>query len=585
MIDYLRISGLGVIDEAEVALSQGFVAVTGETGAGKTMVMTALDLLFGGRANPAIIRPGAGRAEVEAGIRAADPAAIAEQYDVVLDDGLLLVGRSVGEQRSRAWLGGRAVPAALLAELGDELVVRHGQNDQRRLASARHRRHLLDRYAGPDHLAALERFGAAVDELRAATAELQALRDRDRETAQRAEVLRHGVAEIEAAGLTPGEDEELRNELRRLEHAVELRQALGEAYLALREHDTLSAESAVGMAQQVLERGAEHDTALAPIAEGLAQAQAIIGDAASAIAGHLGDLDADPRRLDALQERRALITSLQRKYGDTIEQVLAWAEDASQQLAALDSAEERLGLLQARREQCSARVVEQGLMIGATRAAAARRLGDAVTAELASLALPNAVVSLQVSVAEDEAGVLLPDGRRATLRRDGFDDVDLLFEAHPGAPPRPIEQGASGGELSRVMLALEVALAGANPVPVFVFDEVDAGIGGRAAVEVGRRLAMLAASAQVIVVTHLPQVAAFADQHIVVRKQPDGLVTASSVVCLDAADRRRELARMMAGQDDSASALAHAEELIDLAALERRRREAGTSASRGGPGR
>ena len=224
-------------------------------------------------------------------------------------------------------------------------------------------------------------------------------------------------------------------------------------------------------------------------------------------------------------------------------------------------------------------------MIGATRAAAARRLGDAVTAELASLALPNAVVSLQVSVAEDEAGVLLPDGRRATLRRDGFDDVDLLFEAHPGAPPRPIEQGASGGELSRVMLALEVALAGANPVPVFVFDEVDAGIGGRAAVEVGRRLAMLAASAQVIVVTHLPQVAAFADQHIVVRKQPDGLVTASSVVCLDAADRRRELARMMAGQDDSASALAHAEELIDLAALERRRREAGTSASRGGPGR
>jgi DNA repair protein RecN (Recombination protein N) len=569
MIEYLSIRGLGVIEEAHLALSRGLVAVTGETGAGKTMITSALDLLFGGRANPGLIRPGQERATVEAGIRPPDPAALPGSDDLEFDDGLLLIGRSVGEQRSRAWLAGRGVPASLLAELGDELVVRHGQNDQRRLASGRYRRALLDRYAGEEHLAAVADLGERVDQLRALEAELLALRSQDREAAQRAELLRHGLDEIEAAQPLPGEDDDLRNELRRLEHAVDLRESLGEAYRLLRDQEEYSTEATVAAAERLVGRSAIHDESLAPLVEELGQAGALIADTASAIAAHIDGLAVDPHRLDVVQQRLALLKALQRKYGDSIEEVLRWADDAATQLAALDTSEERLSALAARRTAVMAEVVAQASALSRARQAAAARLGETVTAELAALALPHATLSVDVTVAPDREGIALPDGRRVMLRRDGFDDVDLQFVAHPGSPPAPIETGASGGELSRVMLALEVTLAGANPVPVFVFDEVDAGIGGQAAVEVGRRLSRLAADAQVIVVTHLPQVAAFADQHIAVRKASDGRVTASSIEVLDAADRARELARMMTGLADSSTALAHAEELIDLASPDR----------------
>ncbi len=568
MIDSLRIRGLGVIAEADVDLAPGLVVVTGETGAGKTMVTTALDLLFGGRAHPGLIRSGADRASVEAAIRLPDPSALPGADDYELEDGLLLVGRSVGEQRSRAWLAGRGVPAALLAEIGDELVVRHGQNDQRRLADARYRRNLLDRYAGAEHLAAVAAFGRTVDRLRQLDEEIRALRQQDRESAQRADLLRHGVAEIEAAQPQPREDEQLRNELRRLEHAVDLRQALGEAYEVLREQEG-SAESAVATAQHLLARSVQHDAELAALVEALEQAGVIIADTASAVAAHADGLDADPRLLDELQQRVAQLTALRRKYGDTIDDVLRWARDAAAQLESLDTAEERLADLAAQRETALQAAVAEGSRLSATRRAAAARLSAAATEELHALALPHATLSVGITVAEDPAGVALPDGRRVALRRDGFDDVDMLFAPHPGAREAPIERGASGGELSRVMLALEVALAGASPTPVFVFDEVDAGIGGLAAVEVGRRLARLAASAQVIVVTHLPQVAAFADQHVQVHKASDGQVTATSITALAPQDRARELARMMTGLQDSSSALAHAEELIDLAAAER----------------
>jgi DNA repair protein RecN (Recombination protein N) len=568
MIEYLRISGLGVIAEADLALSRGLVAVTGETGAGKTMITSALDLLFGGRANPGLIRPGADRATVEAGIRPPDPSTLPNAEDFELEEGLLLIGRSLGEQRSRAWLAGRGVPASLLAELGDDLVVRHGQNDQRRLASGRYRRALLDRYAGEEHLAAVATFAERVEQLRALEAELLALRSQDRAAAQRADLLRHGLAEIEAAQPLPGEEDELRNELRRLEHAVDLRESLGQAYHLLREQEDHSAEATIAAAERLVGRGALHDESLAPLAEELGQAGTLIADAAAAIGAHIDGLAVDPHRLDEVQQRLGLLKSLQRKYGDSIEEVLRWADEAAAQLAALDTSEERLAALSSQRSAVLDAVVAQGVALSRARRDAAARLTAAVTGELAALALPHASLSVEVATAEDRDGVALPDGRRARLRQDGFDDIDLVFVAHPGSPPTPIESGASGGELSRVMLALEVALAGANPVPVFVFDEVDAGIGGHAAVEVGRRLARLAAGAQVIVVTHLPQVAAFADQHIAVRKTSDGRVTASGIESLEPGDRARELARMMTGLADSATALAHAEELIDLASRE-----------------
>lgn len=569
MIEYLRINDLGVIASAAVELRPGLVALTGETGAGKTMVMTALDLLFGGRANPALIRVGADRAEVEAGIRVAQGSELLAQLEAELDDGTLIVGRSVGTARSRAWLAGRGVPAATLADLGDDLVVRHGQNDQRRLASAAFRRRLLDRFAGDAAQHLLATHQAGYDLVRGLQEELARLRESDRDIAQRGDLLRHGLAEIEAADPQPGEDEALANEARRLTNVEDVRSAVAAAYDALRGAEEFTAEQAISAAAHAVAAAQRHDEALGEAAGSLAEAGALVADTASTLAAYLSDLDADPQRLDAVQQRRADLRTLQRKYGDTLDEVLEWAHRAAAELDGLDSSAQRIEALQQRLATAQQELAVTAAALHQVREAAAERLGAAVTCELSALALPHASVRIAVSPAPDPDGLLLPDGTRVALRRDGCDEVDLLFVGHAGAPARPIGEGASGGELSRVMLALEVSLAEANPVPVFVFDEVDAGIGGRAAVEVGRRLAALGRSAQVIVVTHLPQVAAFADQHIVVRKQPDGQVTASSVVTLDPAEQQRELARMLAGLDDSASAMAHAAELIDLAERDR----------------
>jgi DNA repair protein RecN (Recombination protein N) len=574
MIEYLRITDLGVIASAHVELAPGFVAVTGETGAGKTMVMTALDLLFGGKPNPAVVRAGAERATVEAGLRVVQVPEVVADLEAV-EDGLLLVSRSVGGARSRAWVGGRGVPAAVLAELGDELVIRHGQNDQRRLAHAAHRRRLLDRFAGPSAEPLLAACAAAHDELRALQAEHAELAAADRTAAQRADLLRHGVAEIDAAAPEAGEEEALRAELSRLSNVVDLRIAAEAAYEALRGADEGSAEAGLAAAGARLDQAARSDPALEPLSAALAQAAALAADVASDLASYAARLEADPQRLDAVQHRLGLLRGLQRKYGDTLAEVLDWARDAAGQLAVLDTAEDRLAHLQRRIAGAQERAARAALALSEARAAAARRLTDAVNAELAALALPDAALVVEVVQVESPQGLPLPDGRRVLVRRDGADDVAFRFAAHPGAAPLPIGEGASGGELSRVMLALEVALAGANPVPVLVFDEVDAGIGGRAAVEVGRRLAALARSAQVIVVTHLPQVAAFADQHVVVRKDRLGQVTASSVVSLQPQEQQREVARMLAGLDGSDSAMAHAAELIDLAAQERERSAAG----------
>ena len=569
MIEYLRIRDLGVIEEAALELGPGLVAITGETGAGKTMIMSALDLLFGGKPNPAQIRHGAQRAEVEAGL-AVDPTS-ATLPDVAADveDGTLIIGRSLRAQRSRAWLAGRGVPAGLLAELGDELVVRHGQNDQRRLANAGFRRRLLDRYAGAAAAAALDAQRAAFDHHRAAGEALAGVLRSDRESAQRADLLRHGLAEIESFAPEPEEDTSLRSEAQRLMNIGQVRESVAAAYEALRGADGFAAESGVATAHQALASAAQHDEALQPWLDLLQETQTLLGEAAGGLEAYLSDLDADPARLDWVQQRLAALRTLQRKYGDTVTDILAWGAAAAQELDALDTSAERIDQLQAAEQQAAAALSEASAALSGVRQAAAQRLSAAVTAELSALALPDASIDVQVSQPPDEAGLQLSDGRRVAVRRDGSDEVALRFVPHPGAPALPIGEAASGGELSRVMLALEVALAGANPVPVFVFDEVDAGIGGRAAVEVGRRLAALGRTAQVLVVTHLPQVAAFADQHIVVSKSPAGGVTASSVVVLDAAEQQAELARMLSGLEESATAVAHAAELIDLAERER----------------
>ncbi|MCP3760541.1 DNA repair protein RecN [Streptomyces sp. TBY4] len=574
----MRIRSLGVIDDAVVELSPGFTAVTGETGAGKTMVVTSLGLLLGGRADPALVRIGAKAAVVEGRIvmRPDAPAALrAEEAGAELDDGALLISRTVSaEGRSRAHVGGRAVPVGLLAELADDLVAVHGQTDQQGLLRPARQRQALDRYAGDAVAVPLEKYAAAHRRLRAVAGELEEITTRARERAQEADLLRFGLDEIAAVEPVAGEDAELAAEAERLGHAESLSSAAQVAHAALagnvEDPEGVDAGALVAGAHRALESVRSHDPALGALAERIGELGILLGDVAGELAGYADDLDADPLRLAAVEERRAALTQLIRKYGsagdagNTVDSVLEWAERGSVRLLELDGDDERIDELTAERDGLRLELSALAQALTDARGEAATRFASAVTEELASLAMPHARVSIDVRQTEDPEGVEV-GGRLVAYGPSGVDEVELLLAPHPGAQPRPIAKGASGGELSRVMLAVEVVFAGSDPVPTYLFDEVDAGVGGKAAVEVGRRLAKLAKSAQVVVVTHLPQVAAFADRQLLVEKTNDGSVTRSGVTVLEGEDRIRELSRMLAGHEDSASARAHAEELLAAA--------------------
>ncbi|MGX1973472.1 DNA repair protein RecN [Streptomyces kronopolitis] len=572
----MRIRSLGVIDDAVVELSPGFTAVTGETGAGKTMVVTSLGLLLGGRADPALVRIGAKSAVVEGRISVAAhaPAAVrAEEAGAELDDGALLISRTLSaEGRSRAHVGGRSVPVGLLAELADDLVAVHGQTDQQGLLRPARQRQALDRYAGDAVAVPLAKYTAAHRRLRAVATELDELTTRARERSQEADLLRFGLDEIAAAEPLPGEDTELAAEAERLGHAEALASAATVAHAALagnpEDPEGVDATTLVAGAHRALEAVRSHDQDLATLAERLGEIGILMADVAGELASYADGLDADPLRLAAVEERRAALNHLTRKYGQDITAVLAWSQDGAARLAELDGDDDRIGELTAERDALRTELGELAQALTDARTASAARFADAVTAELAELAMPHARVSVEIrqsEVAGDGADGIEVGGRMVAYGPAGADEVELLLAPHPGAPPRPIAKGASGGELSRVMLAVEVVFAGSDPVPTYLFDEVDAGVGGKAAVEVGRRLARLAKKAQVVVVTHLPQVAAFADRQLLVAKTNDGSVTRSGVTVLEGEERVRELSRMLAGQEDSETARAHAEELLETA--------------------
>ncbi|MGI5272221.1 DNA repair protein RecN [Nonomuraea sp. CA-218870] len=565
-VEEVRIQGLGVIDEAVLELSPGFNVVTGETGAGKTMVVTGLGLLFGGRADPSRVRPGADKASVEGTLVIEPGGRVSQQVEDAggeIDDGELIISRTVSaEGRSRAWLGGRSVPVGTLTYLADDLVAVHGQMDQQRLLQPARQRAALDRYAGNDLVKPLRAYQQAYKRHKQVAALLEELTTRARERAQEADLLRFGLEEIEKVDPKPGEDAALREEEERLSHADALRTAATAAHTALL-GDPMEATggsrdviSLLGEARTSVEAVRDYDTALAAVADRLAEAGYLISDVATDLASYAESIESDPGRLAAVQERRSVLTGLIRKYGEDSAAVLAWAQQSAARLTELEGDDERIGELAREHEELTVRLTELATELTRVREAAAERFGQAVTEELTALAMPHARVVVQLT-------------RAADFGPDGVDEVELRMAAHPAAPPLPLNKGASGGELSRVMLAIEVVFAGADPVPTFVFDEVDAGVGGKAAVEIGRRLARLARTAQVIVVTHLPQVAAFADQHLVVEKAGDGSVVRSGVVTLDHEGRVRELSRMLAGLEDSELGRAHAEELLGLAAADR----------------
>lgn len=561
MIEELGIRDLGVIAEATLPLGQGFTAVTGETGAGKTMVVTALGLLLGARADAGAVRSGAKQAWVEGRWLVPDDGTIAERVSETggeVEAGELLLGRSVSaEGRSRAVVGGRSAPIGVLAELGEELVVVHGQADQQRLRSAVAQREALDRFAGAPLQGALAEYREAFNSWRADAAELQRLREAHDARVREAQELREGLDDVEAADPQPGEDAELAERADRLSNLEELRMAAAQARALVSSEDlgdgAPDAIALVDSARRHLERVVEHDAALAPMAEALQSAEFLLADASTELAGYLAGLDADgARELEIVQERRALLTTLIRRHGGTLDEVLEFRRTGGLRLIELDSDDERIEVLEASVAQTSKEVERLAALLTEVRTDAAERLAAAVTTELGALAMPDARLSVTVDAGHEPAA-------------HGRDQVAILLQPHPGTEPRPVSRGASGGELSRVMLAIEVVIAGTDPVPTFVFDEVDAGVGGAAAIEIGRRLARLAERSQVIVVTHLAQVAAFASNHLSVVKGTDGQVTSSSVRQLSGAEREAEMARLLSGLTDSESGLAHARELLEIA--------------------
>jgi DNA repair protein RecN (Recombination protein N) len=571
VLEELRITSLGVIEESVLELGPGFTAITGETGAGKTMVVTALGLLLGARADTGAVRTGAKAARVEGLVRTdgfGDATRLEAAVDAVggeIEDGLLVLARQISaEGRSRAFAGGAAVPVSTLSSLSDALVAVHGQSDQHRLLQPAAQRDALDAFAGPQVAALRDRFGEGYAVLRATERELAEVVASSRERAREADLLRLGLEEVEAVDPQPGEDVALAAEEGRLGFADTLRTAAEQAREQLSADEGPDALGAVSAARRLLDGVRDHDPEAAALADRLAEVSYLLSDVAADVSSYASGLETDPARLSWVSQRRADLGALTRKYGETVDDVLAWAEHAVTRLLDLDDTDGRIAELTARRDRVRAELGDLAGELSSARSEAALRLAEVVTAELAGLAMPHAEVRVVVSGAEDAQGLLV-DGRSLRFGPTGVDDIEILLAANRGTEPRPLGKGASGGELSRVMLAVEVALAATNPVPTFVFDEVDAGVGGRAAVELGRRLAQLARHAQVLVVTHLPQVAAFADRHVVVVKSSDGTVTTSGLTALDDAGRVRELSRMLAGLEDSETSLAHAQELLATA--------------------
>ncbi|QUH04332.1 DNA repair protein RecN [Saccharopolyspora erythraea] len=583
MLAEMRIQGLGVIDDATLELHPGLTVVTGETGAGKTMVVTGLHLLGGGRADASRVRSGSPRAVVEGRFETTpeSPAAkVARDAGADPDeDGSLIAVRNVNaDGRSRAHLGGRSVPNAVLSELAEQVLAVHGQNDQLRLLRGGEQRAVLDRFAGDPVLRPLADYQRTRAEWAEAVREITERTERSRELAREADLLRHGLSEIDAVAPEPGEDTALVDEARRLADVDQLREIATGAQHALSgavdgDPDAPGAMGLIGDARRRL--GGAEDPVLREMEPRVAEAAAVLADVGTELGGYLDRLDADPARLEQVLARQAELKQLTKKYAADIDGVLEWAEDARQRLSGMDTSDEALAALAARRDELAVEVAEHAQLVSAARAEAAVRLAGAVTGELVGLAMSQARLEVVVRPREtddSDASALTVDGRTVHAGPDGVDEVELQLVAHSGAPALPIHKGASGGELSRVMLGLEVVLADADTVPTLVFDEVDAGVGGRAAVEIGRRLARLARTHQVIVVTHLPQVAAYADRHLVVDKgASDGGLTRSDVRTVADEERVAELARMLAGLDSTETGRAHAEELLATASSHKSR--------------
>lgn len=558
MIEEILIRDLGVISEAKLEFGPGLTVLTGETGAGKTMVLNALGLLLGERSDSTAIRKGQDQAFVEGRWFLAESALKRiRELGIELDDQELLVNRSVSsEGRSRAALSGKSVPVGLLSEIGEQLVVVHGQSDQIRLRSAVAQREALDQFAGEQLSKVLTEYVGVYTNWKQAAIRLAEITTQLVARTREADQIRSAIEELTELDPKPGEDTELAEKAEKLTHLEELRIAATASHNQLSSEgfdDSSDALTLIGKARRALESVSEHDPELAALAEQLKEIGFSLNETSASISGYLASLDSDgSAELERVQQRRADLGAAMRKYGPTLKEVVAFLENSGARLLELDSSDKEIQELTEQESFLGKKAQALAKTITELRTQAASELAKAVTAELSALAMTGA--SLEVSVSQ-----------AAELGSYGADQVAMLLSAYPGAEPRALGKGASGGELSRIMLAIEVVLAKSELAPTFIFDEVDAGVGGSAATEVGKRLATLAQNAQVIVVTHLPQVAAFATRHLRVLKSVSDQYTSTDVVRLEGEAVVEELARMLSGLSESESGKTHAKELLELA--------------------
>lgn len=571
MIETISIENLGVIAQAELPLGPGLTALTGETGAGKTMVLTSLKLLLGSKADPAIVRAGTQRCVVEGAFALEEDAKciqIAQEAGCEIEDDLLLASRVVpATGRSRAHLGGRAVPASVLGQVGSRLVSIHGQADQLRLRTAAAQRRALDAVGGSEHEQLCRQYSSCYRAWNQARQDLETWREQA--LAREGEIagLRHALEQLEALDPKPGEDQALAEEASRLENLDLLRSGAAQAANAISgdelNDDVANVIALVSVARRSLENAADHDSRLAALMPRLNEVAALTSDLAMELTDYLADLDADPDRLAWVHERREQLRRGCLEIGGlgqvfaNVDELLAFGQQAAARLAQLDGPLDREAELAAEVERTGKELKTVAKRLSQARTKLAKLLSQQVSAELEGLMMRGAKLQVRLNPLEQPGPT-------------GMEEVELLLRAHPGAAALPLEKGASGGELSRIMLALEVVLAQhtATKRHTFVFDEIDAGVGGRAAVEIGRRLAALARHHQVIVVTHLAQVAAWAQTQLVVVKQvgqASNEATTTAVETVNGPERVRELARMLSGQSDSQTALRHAEELLEQA--------------------
>ncbi|MCX6025918.1 MAG: DNA repair protein RecN [Chloroflexi bacterium] len=572
MLSELWIHNFAIIDELHLALRPGLVVLTGETGAGKSIIVDAIELLLGGRAESAVIRTCAEVATVEGAFQLpselrGEVRSILEPEGLWEEDGTLTLGREVRrEGRNIARVNGRVVNLSVLREVGQYLVDVHGQSEHLSLLRVREHLGLLDRFAGVE--AEREVLAAEVQALRAVREELQRLRDGERDAARRADMLTFQINEIGAAKLKPGEDEALLEERTRLANAEQLAALADAAILALDEgsQERAAATDLVGEAERALSALARIDATRNTARDSLQGAAEQLAELARELRAYRESIEFNPRRLEQVEERLELIANLKRKYGESIAAIGEYALTAQREMDGITHADERMTELAAQEEQRLRTVGTLGAALSEKRRAAGAELGRGIEAELGDLRMAGARFAVDIQWKDDPLGAYAGE-RRVAYEAAGLDRVEFLVAPNPGEGLKPLVKVASGGETSRLMLALKSVLAGADRTPTLIFDEIDQGIGGRVGAVVGRKLWNLTPPHQVLCVTHLPQLAGFGDQHLRVEKRRQGERMVTEVRSLSPKERVAELAAMLGTLSERTKE--SAEEILELVAKEK----------------